>query len=237
MTAIDMSVVDTVITSRKSVRAYKKDAVSPELLRHLLEMAMHAPSTTNTQPWKVYVLTGAALKRLTDAVCAAFDKEAEKHRSEYAYYPDKPLEPYLSRRRKLGAPLSEQNQRIADPAQLLRQRQIGIQLRLIEHPIHLGTDQTLQTAPFLFRLTARHKEHQLIAAPVGGVENYIDHSGKIGIPHTADYKSDHLRPSLRQRLRGKTGTVAELLDGAIDPFLRLRLKPGRRIPVEIHRHQ
>lgn len=102
MTAIDLSAVDTVITSRKSVRAYKKDAVSPELLRHLLEMAMHAPSTTNTQPWKVYVLTGAALKRLTDAVCAAFDTEAEKHRSEYAYYPDKPLEPYLSRRRKLG---------------------------------------------------------------------------------------------------------------------------------------
>ena len=86
MTAIDLSAVDTVITSRKSVRAYKKDAVSPELLRHLLEMAMHAPSTTNTQPWKVYVLTGAALKRLTDAVCAAFDTEAEKHRSEYAYY-------------------------------------------------------------------------------------------------------------------------------------------------------
>lgn len=80
MTAIDLSAVDTVITSRKSVRAYKKDAVSPELLRHLLEMAMHAPSTTNTQPWKVYVLTGAALKRLTDAVCAAFDTEAEKHR-------------------------------------------------------------------------------------------------------------------------------------------------------------
>ena len=102
MTAIDLSTVDTVITSRKSVRAYKKDAVSPELLHHLLEMAMHAPSTTNTQPWKVYVLTGAALKRLTGAVCAAFDTEAEKHRSEYAYYPDKPLEPYLSRRRKLG---------------------------------------------------------------------------------------------------------------------------------------
>ena len=65
-------------------------------------MAMHAPSTTNTQPWKVYVLTGPALDRLTDAVCAAFDTESEKHHSEYAYYPDKPLEPYLSRRRKLG---------------------------------------------------------------------------------------------------------------------------------------
>lgn len=102
MPAIDLSAVDTVITSRKSVRAYKKDAVSHELLRHLLEMAMHAPSTTNTQPWKVYVLTGPALDRLTDAVCAAFDTESEKHHSEYAYYPDKPLEPYLSRRRKLG---------------------------------------------------------------------------------------------------------------------------------------
>ena len=102
MSKIEQSMVDAVIASRKSVRAYKKDPVPAELLEHVLDMASRAPSATNMQPWRVYVLTGEALKRLTDAVCAAFDNEPEKHKPEYSYYADPPFEPYLSRRRKVG---------------------------------------------------------------------------------------------------------------------------------------
>ena len=102
MSKIEQSTVDAVIASRKSVRAYKKDPVPAELLEHVLDMASRAPSATNMQPWRGYVLTGGALKRLTDAVCTAFDNEPEKHKPEYTYYPDPPFEPYLSRRRKVG---------------------------------------------------------------------------------------------------------------------------------------
>ena len=102
MFSIQPSTTDTQITRRHSVRAYKSDPVTSELLRHLLEMAAHAPSTTNSQPWKSYVLTGDSLKNLTHAVCTAFDTEPDKHHAEYPYYPDPPLEPYLSRRRKIG---------------------------------------------------------------------------------------------------------------------------------------
>jgi hypothetical protein len=48
--------IEHVIRSRRSVRAFKPDAVPQETLEHLLTLAARAPSGTNTQPWKVYVL-------------------------------------------------------------------------------------------------------------------------------------------------------------------------------------
>ena len=102
MTDVERTAVDTVIEARKSVRAYKKDPVPLELITHVLEVASRAPSATNMQPWKVYVLTGDALARTTIAVSDAFDGEPGQYRAEYPYYPAKHFEPYLSRRRKLG---------------------------------------------------------------------------------------------------------------------------------------
>ena len=100
---IPITPTDSVITNRKSIRAYKNDPVDPRLVEHILTVASRAPSGTNMQPWNVYVLTGEALKRVTDAVCQAFDTaEPGTCQSEYKYYPDRFFEPYLSRRRKLG---------------------------------------------------------------------------------------------------------------------------------------
>ena len=94
--------VDAAIRSRHSIRAYLDQPVPSALVMELLELASRAPSSTNAQPWKVYVLTGAALKRVTQAVCQAFDSGPERFTSEYSYYPEKFIEPFLTRRRKLG---------------------------------------------------------------------------------------------------------------------------------------
>jgi nitroreductase len=56
--------VDQAITSRRSIRAYLPDPVARDDIEAILEVAARAPSGTNTQPWKVYVLTGAARDRL-----------------------------------------------------------------------------------------------------------------------------------------------------------------------------
>ncbi len=73
-------------------------------IEDILEVASWAPSGTNTQPWQVHVLTGAALKRLADRIQAAYldpDQNAA-HREEYAYYPTEWRSPYIDRRRKVG---------------------------------------------------------------------------------------------------------------------------------------
>ncbi len=94
--------VDEAITGRRSVRAFLPDPVSRETIEHILATASRAPSGTNTQPWKVHVLTGATKQRLTDAVLDAFHNSAGEHDHERLYYMTEWREPYVSRRRKVG---------------------------------------------------------------------------------------------------------------------------------------
>lgn len=55
------------IKSRRSIRSYKPDLISEEVLTELLEVARWAPSGTNTQPWEFFVLTGKVLDDLNHA--------------------------------------------------------------------------------------------------------------------------------------------------------------------------
>jgi nitroreductase len=98
------AVVDHAMTSRRSIRAFLPTPVPRAQIEQILEVAAHAPSGTNTQPWRVHVLTGASRQRLTDAVRAAYDDPAVRatHSEEYAYYPTQWVDPYLARRRKVG---------------------------------------------------------------------------------------------------------------------------------------
>ena len=104
------SAVDQAITSRRSVRGFLPTPVPRATVEELLAVASRAPSGTNIQEWKVYVLMGAARARLSAAVLKAHDAEYERkkrkepplHVEEYEYYPRQWFEPYLGRRRKLG---------------------------------------------------------------------------------------------------------------------------------------
>jgi nitroreductase len=100
--------VDTAIRSRMSVRAFSLQAVARADIETILEVASRAPSGTNCQPWRVYVLQGASRDSLVDQVCAAHDALradpalAERYREEYDYYPEKWVSPYIDRRRENG---------------------------------------------------------------------------------------------------------------------------------------
>ncbi len=52
---------DAVILGRRSIRGYKPDPVPRPLIREVIELAMRAPSSLNTQPWNFYVVSGKAL--------------------------------------------------------------------------------------------------------------------------------------------------------------------------------
>ncbi len=62
------AVVDTVIRSRKTVRAFRPDPVPRSQLVEIIEVARMAPSNFNTQPWRVHVLAGAAKRALSEAI-------------------------------------------------------------------------------------------------------------------------------------------------------------------------
>jgi nitroreductase len=99
--------VDWAITSRRSVRAFLPTPVPRAELEAILAVASRAPSGTNTQPWKVHVVTGEAKARLSAAILEAFDDPAaaRAHTEEYDYYPRQWVSPYVERRRKVGLDL------------------------------------------------------------------------------------------------------------------------------------
>ena len=51
---------EEVVMSRQSVRGYKTDPIPKELIEEIISLAKRAPSSMNTQPWHVHVLTGVA---------------------------------------------------------------------------------------------------------------------------------------------------------------------------------
>ncbi len=100
----DVAAVDAAITSRISARAFLPTPVPRETVEDILRVASRAPSGTNTQPWKVAVLSGDSLKALVAKLAAAHDDPASAatHTEEYAYYPLEWRPPYIDRRRKVG---------------------------------------------------------------------------------------------------------------------------------------
>jgi nitroreductase len=100
--------VDEAILSRQSIRQFLPTPVPRETIAHLLELASRAPSGTNTQPWKAYVLQGASRDVLVEKVREAHDALhanpalAAEYKEEYDYYPEKWVSPYIDRRRANG---------------------------------------------------------------------------------------------------------------------------------------
>ena len=97
-------IVDEVIRGRRSVRAFLSTPVPRETLLEILDVAARAPSGTNTQPWKVTVITGSKKEDLSrDLIETALNpaRDAEQAQ-EYSYYPEKWVHPYIDRRRKVG---------------------------------------------------------------------------------------------------------------------------------------
>jgi nitroreductase len=55
---------DDVVLGRRSIRGYLRKPVPKALIREVIEMAMRAPSSLNTQPWNFYVVAGPVLDRI-----------------------------------------------------------------------------------------------------------------------------------------------------------------------------
>lgn len=55
---------DDVVMGRRSIRGFKPEPVPKAVLKEIIELAMRAPSSLNTQPWNFYVVAGPPLDRI-----------------------------------------------------------------------------------------------------------------------------------------------------------------------------
>lgn len=55
---------ETLVQTRKSVRGFSKEPVPRAVIEEIIDVAKRAPSSMNTQPWHVHVLTGAPLEEV-----------------------------------------------------------------------------------------------------------------------------------------------------------------------------
>jgi nitroreductase len=95
-----MNVTDALL-QRKSVRAFSNREVATESIRKILDLARHAPSGTNAQPWQVAVLSGAKKQQICLLLEQQF-REGIKGKMDYAYYPAQWQPPYQERRKACG---------------------------------------------------------------------------------------------------------------------------------------
>ncbi|MSQ18159.1 MAG: nitroreductase [Betaproteobacteria bacterium] len=110
MKATDMTgnaaAVDAAIRSRRSIRRFLPRPVPRETIEAILAAASRAPSGSNIQPWRVYVVMGASRDALVADALAAHDADrgvaTPVHQADYEYYPRNWFEPYIGRRRQLG---------------------------------------------------------------------------------------------------------------------------------------
>ena len=55
---------DEVVLGRRSIRGYKPAPVPKQVIEEVLELAVRSPSSMNTQPWHLYVVTGEPLDKI-----------------------------------------------------------------------------------------------------------------------------------------------------------------------------
>ena len=62
--------VSDAVRARRTTRGFLPDPVPEPVIREVLEIARHAPSNSNTQPWHLAIVSGPARERLQEAIFA-----------------------------------------------------------------------------------------------------------------------------------------------------------------------
>lgn len=96
--------LDTAMAQRRSVRAFREQEVPREVLRRIFTQAQSAPSWCNIQPWRVWLASGPAARRLASRLVDAAKNDSPM--TDVPFPVDYP-EPYGNRRRACGKALYE----------------------------------------------------------------------------------------------------------------------------------
>jgi nitroreductase len=94
--------VQEAVIARKSVRAFKPDPIPLTDMRALLDIAKHAPSGGNLQPWKMIVLAGDEVIAVAKLGQATLAQNPMGEAGERPIYPTVVVEPHRTRRYQVG---------------------------------------------------------------------------------------------------------------------------------------
>jgi len=87
--------------ARRSIREYEATPISPDIIRNLVQAAGTAPSSKNTQPWKLFLVQGTALEALRAEYVAAFEA-GTPGKAQYTYSPNPLPEAWSLRAKECG---------------------------------------------------------------------------------------------------------------------------------------
>lgn len=152
VTATDANVADiaALIRGRQSKRGFLNQAIPMATVRRILSVAKYAPSSSNTQPWRCYVVSGDARERITEAAVAAYRENPDAMPLQYPFFPKELPNPFSSRfntfRGKLGDAQGVPRSDIVG-----RRRDVERQFRFFDAPVGLifTMDRRLEWASFL----------------------------------------------------------------------------------------
>jgi len=142
--------IDDLIRERRTKRGFLDRPVSMEMVKDILSAAKYAPSSSNSQPWRCYVITGAARERITAAAVEAYRASPEGLAPEYPFFPQPLHDPYATRFNAFRGQLGDaQGCSRADKDG--RRRDVERQFRFFDAPVGFifTMDRRLEWASFL----------------------------------------------------------------------------------------
>lgn len=94
--------VTEAVQRRKSTRAFTSQPVADETIQGVLQKALRSPSGGNVQPWRIFVLNGAARTRFGDLMEKRMADEPLGEPAQYEIYPQGLKAPYRDWRFEVG---------------------------------------------------------------------------------------------------------------------------------------
>jgi len=142
--------IDELIRERRSKRAFLDRPIPLDTVKEILSTAKYAPSSSNTQPWRCYVLTGEARERVTRAAVAEFRAHHDTLAPEYPFFPQPMHDPYASRFNTFRGQLGDA-QGVHRSDKTGRMRDVERQFLFFDAPVGIifTMDRRLEWASFL----------------------------------------------------------------------------------------
>ncbi|GFG54096.1 nitroreductase family protein [Mycolicibacterium agri] len=90
------------VTTRRAVRGFTDEEVPRDVLERVLSAAAWAPSGSNIQPWRIFVVTGEPLAQLKKRAVERVATGQPWDEREFEMYPRELKSPYAERRSAFG---------------------------------------------------------------------------------------------------------------------------------------